>query len=88
MLRGGADVLTGRAGQDLIAGDVYRMNGGTMTGGNDRIQGGEDSDIISGDVLNSIGLQFVTSIPRAHRPVVHHHQHDGRRRHSLRRQRQ
>ena len=34
VLRGGADVLTGRAGQDLIAGGrLYRMNGGTMTGG-------------------------------------------------------
>ncbi|MCC6920585.1 MAG: hypothetical protein IT548_15415 [Alphaproteobacteria bacterium] len=50
-LTGGDDALFGRAGQDLLSGDVYRMKGGAVTGGADVIQGGEDSDIIAGDLL-------------------------------------
>ena len=61
-LTGGNDLLFGRAGQEMIAGDVFRMQGGAMTGGADRIQGGQDSDIISGDMFQSIGLQFILPI--------------------------
>ena len=62
LLVGGNDRLIGRAGQEFMAGDVFRMQGGSMTGGNDRIFGGQDSDVISGDAMQSIGLQFIFPI--------------------------
>jgi Ca2+-binding RTX toxin-like protein len=53
-VRGGADMLIGRAGQEIIAGDVNAAQGGAITGGADLVRGGEDSDIIAGDVLRTV----------------------------------
>jgi Ca2+-binding RTX toxin-like protein len=48
---GGRDSISGRDGNDYIAGDVFTMFGGRVASGGDFIDGGLGSDVLAGDVL-------------------------------------